>query len=150
MDMVFCHGCAKELHKSAPSCPGCGAPQAAHSPHAGSTTQRSENWYLEPLKKYATFSGRARRKEYWYFVLFSTIITVVLAIVSSLMDIKDVLNGLYNLAVLLPTIAVGVRRMHDTGRSGWWILLPIVNIIFLAQDGQSGDNKYGPDPKKTA
>jgi uncharacterized membrane protein YhaH (DUF805 family) len=148
VDMIYCHGCGKQLHKTAPSCPGCGAPQQAAQPvRGGATANASTNWYLVVLKKYATFSGRARRKEYWYYTLFSLIIYVALSAIGAVVGVKDVLGSLYSLAVAIPGIAVGVRRLHDTGRSGWWLLLPIVNIIFLAQDGQAGSNNYGDDPK---
>ena len=104
------------------------------------------NWYLEVLKKYAEFEGRARRSEYWYFVLVNTIISVVLAIIGAATN-TTILRGLYSLAVLLPSIAVGVRRMHDIGKSGWYILVPIYNLILASTEGDSGDNEYGPDPK---
>jgi uncharacterized membrane protein YhaH (DUF805 family) len=82
-------------------------------------------WYLEVLKKYAVFKGRARRKEYWYFVLFNTLITIVLGIIDGVTGLVSaeagigLLSGLYTLAVLIPSIAVSVRRLHDTNRSGW-------------------------------
>ena len=118
------------------------------------------NCYLEVLKKYAVFSGRARRKEYWMFFLFNLIITAVLALIDSLTGTFSsqaglgLLSGLYSLAVLIPSIAVTVRRLHDTGRSGWWILLGLIPIIggiilliFMVLDSQPGENQYGPDPK---
>ena len=101
--------------------------------------------YLEVLKKYAVFSGRARRKEYWMFFLFNILITVVLNLIGAILGISSILSGIYGLAVLIPGIAVAIRRMHDTGRSGWWLLLPIVDIVFLIQNSQQGDNKYGPN-----
>ncbi len=104
------------------------------------------NWYLEVLKKYAVFSGRARRKEYWMFFLFHMIISIALGFIEGILG-SSMLFYIYYLAVLLPSIAVGVRRMHDTGRSGWWLLLPLVNLVFLVQDSQPTDNKYGPNPK---
>jgi uncharacterized membrane protein YhaH (DUF805 family) len=115
-------------------------------------------WYTEVLKKYAVFSGRARRKEYWMFVLVSTIVSIVLAILDGILNTQSdngfgLLQGIYALAVLLPSLAVGVRRLHDTNRSGWWILIAltgiglIVLIVFYAQEGNPGDNQYGPDPK---
>ena len=107
------------------------------------------NWYLEVLKKYAVFSGRARRKEYWMFFLFNLIIAFVLGFVEGLAGGPGVLGNLYALAVLIPGIAVGVRRMHDTDHSGWWLLLPIVNLVFLVQDSQQGDNRFGSNPKAT-
>ena len=105
------------------------------------------NWYIGALKKYAVFSGRARRMEYWMFVLFNLIIGFVLGFVEGLAGGPGIVGNIYSLAVLIPGIAVGVRRKHDTDRSGWWLLLPIVNIVFLAQDGKQEDNRFGPDPK---
>jgi uncharacterized membrane protein YhaH (DUF805 family) len=99
------------------------------------------NWYLAVLKKYAVFSGRARRKEYWMFILFNLIIAFVLGFVEGIVGGKGLLGNLYTLAMIIPGIAVGVRRMHDTDRSGWWLLLPIVNLVFLIQDSQHGNNR---------
>jgi len=118
------------------------------------------NWYLEVLKKYAEFSGRARRKEYWYFFLFNIIVSVVLMVIDVGTGSFDeqigmgFLSGIYTLAVLIPSIAVSIRRLHDTNRSGWWLLIAvipiiggIVLIIFMVQDGTSGENQHGSDPK---
>jgi uncharacterized membrane protein YhaH (DUF805 family) len=117
-------------------------------------------WYTDVLKKYVEFSGRARRKEFWMFALISTIISIVLSIIDRIIGTdfnngsNGVLQSIYGLAVLLPSIAVGVRRMHDTNRSGWWVLinlLPCIGwiwfIVLAAQEGVAGDNQYGPDPK---
>lgn len=111
-------------------------------------------WYLKVLKNYVGFGGRARRKEYWMFTLFSFIITLILTIIESLVDLTDILTGLYALAVLLPSLAVSVRRLHDTGRSGWWLLialLPLIGaiilLVFTCQDSQPHDNEYGENPK---
>jgi uncharacterized membrane protein YhaH (DUF805 family) len=113
------------------------------------------NYYSDVLKKYAVFSGRARRKEYWMFVLINTIISIVLGWAASTNN--QVLVGvsyLYVLAVLIPSIAVFVRRLHDTNHSGWWIfigLIPLVGaiilLVFSVKDSQPGDNQYGPNPK---
>lgn len=132
------------------------------------------NWYFEVLRKYATFTGRARRKEYWMFTLIHLIIcfaiTIPAVILASNGDeelggIFIILLMLYILATFIPSLAVTVRRLHDTGRSGWWILLnfiPVVNtigsivmIIFMCMDSQpgndqdstTGNNKYGVNPK---
>ena len=117
------------------------------------------NWYLEALKKYAVFSGRARRKEYWYFVLFNIIIGLVLGFIEGNLGLfsdspESILSSLYSLAVLLPWIGVNVRRLHDTGRSGWWLLIgfvPIVGaivlLVFMVQDSAADENQYGPNPK---
>ncbi len=109
------------------------------------------NWYLEVLRKYSVFSGRARRKEYWMFYLFNIIIVGALGLFEGIAGIagsdQSVLGSIYQLAVLIPSIAVGVRRMHDTDHSGWWLLVPIVNLIFAVSDGTRGDNRFGADPK---
>ncbi len=107
------------------------------------------NWYMTVLKKYAEFNGRARRTEFWMFVLINAIIGWALNFVGMMLlgESGGMLGFIYNLAVLLPSIGVGIRRMHDTNRSGWWILLPFVNIYFWILEGDRGPNKYGPDPK---
>ncbi|MCG6939936.1 MAG: DUF805 domain-containing protein [Thiohalocapsa sp.] len=118
------------------------------------------NWYLDVLKKYAVFSGRAQRAEFWYFALFNTLIGIVLVLVDMALGTysKDagvgLFYGLYALGVLLPGIAVGVRRLHDTSRTGWWYLLvaipligALVLLVFFVQDSTPGANQYGPNPK---
>ena len=118
------------------------------------------DWHLEALNKYATFGGRARRKEYWYFFLFNTLISIALMIVDAVTGTfsaesgSGLLSGLYTLGVLIPGIAVMVRRLHDTNRSGWWfwiLLIPIIGaivlIVFLASDSKPEKNQYGLSPK---
>lgn len=111
------------------------------------------NWYFEVLKKYGAFNGRARRSEYWYFFLFNLIASFSLGIIDGLIGTFDEASGLgligsvYSLAVLVPSIAVGVRRMHDVGKSGWFLLIPIYNLILAVTAGEVGENEYGPDPK---
>jgi uncharacterized membrane protein YhaH (DUF805 family) len=120
------------------------------------------SWYLEVLKKYAVFSGRARRAEYWYFVLFNIIVAIVLSLIDTLLGTFNfmqgvgLLSGLYSLAVLIPTLAVTVRRLHDVDRSGWWIfinLIPLIGtivlLVFAVTDGTPGSNRYGPNPKES-
>ena len=104
------------------------------------------NYYIKVLQNYATFSGRARRKEYWMFVLFNVIVAFAFGFVCGLIGIPEIAN-LYTLAVLLPSIAVGVRRMHDVGKSGWFLLIPIYNFILAVTEGEKGENQYGADPK---
>jgi uncharacterized membrane protein YhaH (DUF805 family) len=119
------------------------------------------SWYLEALKKYAVFSGRSRRTEFWYFVLFNIIVTIVLSLIDTLLGTFNILrgvgllSGIYGLAVLIPTLAVIVRRLHDVDRSGWWILIglipligAIVLLVFELTPGTPGSNRYGPDPKQ--
>ena len=104
------------------------------------------NYFITVLQKYAQFSGRARRSEYWYFALFSTIISIVLTLIGTALNFR-LLGNIYSIAVIIPSIAVGVRRMHDVGKSGWFILIPIYNFILACTDGTPGDNEYSPDPK---
>jgi len=113
------------------------------------------NYYLDVLKKYTVFSGRAGRKEYWMFFLFHLIITFVLVLFAEFIKSRTFLPTLYGLAVLLPSLAVFVRRLHDTNHSGWWwfisfipIVGSIVLLIFLVKDSQPGENQYGPNPKE--
>jgi len=120
------------------------------------------HWYLDVLKKYAVFGGRARRKEYWLFTLFNMIIAYVLLAIDYLVGTDygsnmGLLYTLYILATLLPSLAVFVRRLHDTGRSGWWFFIgfvplvgAIILIVFMVLDSQSGSNKYGEDPKSVS
>lgn len=118
------------------------------------------NYYLAVIKKYAVFSGRARRSEYWFFVLFNFIVSVVLGFIDGLTGMFNpevgvgVLGVLYSLFILVPGIAVAVRRMHDTGRSGWWVLINLVPfvgwiifLVFAVQDSKEGSNEYGESPK---
>ena len=121
------------------------------------------------LSKYATFSGRAIRSEYWYFVLFNFLGQILLGIIDGILfDTGSMmhgtgflsfqseggpLSGLFSLAILLPSIAVGVRRLHDIGKSGWWlllILLPLIGFLvllyFFVQPSEPGANRYGPGP----
>ena len=86
------------------------------------------NYYISVLQNYATFSGRARRKEYWMFFLFNMIFSFIFGFICGLIGVPELAN-LYTLVVLLPSIAVAVRRMHDVGKSGWFILIPIYNLI---------------------
>jgi len=138
-------------------------------------------WMLLPLRRYATTSGRSRRKEYWMFYLFFILGSAILAAIDDAAGLvrndTGVLSGIFGLATLVPGVAVTVRRLHDTDRSGWWILAPLgamiagvalmaVNVwvgmavliagvavtgiallVFLCQDGTHGDNRFGPDPK---
>ena len=119
------------------------------------------NYYIDCLtKKYACFSGRARRQEYWLFVLFNFIAAFVVGFVGGILAGATgvaafaFLGTIYNLAVLIPGLAVLARRLHDTGRSGWWFLIAIIPligwivlIVFCCLDSQPGDNQYGPNPK---
>ena len=117
-------------------------------------------WYLKVLNNYAVFSGRARRKEYWMFYLFNLIFFIIALILDNIAGttIEDGFYGLfyflYAIAVLLPSLAVSVRRLHDLGKSGWFIfitLIPFIGgiwfLVLMCSDGNSGENEYGPNPK---
>jgi uncharacterized membrane protein YhaH (DUF805 family) len=118
-------------------------------------------WYTTVLKNYAGFGGRARRKEFWWFQLCQIVILLILFILDLRLGTTGsarpglgVLSGLYALGTFIPALAVEVRRLHDTGRSGWWVLFglvplvgPIVLLVFLLQDSHPGENQYGPNPK---
>lgn len=112
------------------------------------------HWYLNVIKKYAVFQGRARRKEYWMFTLFNFIVTILLTIVEYMTGIQSVLVIIYSLILLLPSIGVAVRRLHDIGKTGWWLLISLIPVIggivllvFNCLDSEPGANKYGPSPK---
>ncbi|MCX6702562.1 MAG: DUF805 domain-containing protein [Candidatus Wolfebacteria bacterium] len=133
------------------------------------------NYYFAAFKKYAVFSGRAQRAEYWYFVLFNIVVTVAISAISAIIGfvasnmlglaigglidsfIKFVVTLLYCLAVFIPGLAVAVRRLHDVGKNGWMLLIALIPIIgaiwlivLLATDSNPGENKYGPNPKGVA
>ena len=115
------------------------------------------NTYLSVLKQYAVFSGRAGREEYWIFFLFNVVIGAALTVIDHLIGTGDALSALYAIGVIIPSLAVGVRRLHDTNRSAWWILIglvpligPVVLLIFSIQESQPGDNRYGPNPAESA
>ena len=117
------------------------------------------NYFIYCLKNYFNFSGRATRSEFWYFMLFVLLFGIVIKLIEVIMGMgiydSGILSLIYDLALLIPTLAVSTRRLHDTNRSGWWnliMLVPIIGIIvlivFYCQDSKE-DNKYGVNPKKT-
>ncbi|MEH6939434.1 DUF805 domain-containing protein [Bacillus sp. JJ664] len=113
-------------------------------------------WYLKVLKNYVGFEGRARRKEYWMFNLFNVIAIILLSFIESFTGISPVLSGVYSVAVFLPSLAVGARRLHDIGKSAWWLLIGLIPIIgglvllvFTLLKSEDHDNKYGPNPKQS-
>lgn len=115
------------------------------------------NGYLATLKKYADFSGRARRTEYWLFVLFNMVIAMLLGVVDYVLGSAGLVGLIFGLAILIPSIAVAVRRLHDTNRSGWWLLIAIIPVIgtialliFLVLDSTPGENRFGANSKTAA
>lgn len=122
-------------------------------------------WFTLALRRYAVFSGRSQRAEFWFFMLLSTLIQVALMVLDDAMGWVFHVDGIENgvsstialMALLLPTLSVGARRLHDIGKSGWWqllILLPVVGFIILlffwVRDGQAGQNAHGNNPKLTS
>ena len=116
------------------------------------------DYFLHVLKNYAVFRGRARRREYWMFTLFSLIFSAAAFILDYVLgfakDGNGVISSLYSLALLVPSLAVGVRRLHDVNKSGWFMFIlfvPLVGVIWLlvldCTEGTDGPNEYGPDPK---
>lgn len=114
------------------------------------------NLILGVLRKSAVFGGRASRKEFWMFFLFLWIVFAIFGCVHAIIvlhfglekiDLKGPVANLYSLAIFILSLAVSVRRMHDVGRSGWWAIIPIGNLLFFCLDSQPGDNQYGPNPK---
>ncbi len=113
------------------------------------------NWFMSVVTQhYFDFNGRARRAEFWWYILVYLIIAIVLNVIGSILHLNGLLGGLFGLALLLPSIGVAVRRLHDTNRSGWWyfiVLVPLVGVVLLsiwfAAEGTKGPNTYGPDPK---
>jgi uncharacterized membrane protein YhaH (DUF805 family) len=114
-------------------------------------------WYLKVLKEnYADFNGRARRTEFWMFALINFVVAIVLGSIGYIIG-TSILSTIYSLAVIVPGIAVSVRRLHDIGKSGWWwliVFVPIIGgivlIVFAVMDSQPGDNEYGANPKGVA
>jgi len=118
-------------------------------------------WMTMPLKRYADFQGRSRRKEYWFFVLFIIIVAVVLGLVEGILGMSGTVGGAYGpltliflLAIIVPSIAVQVRRFHDQDKSGWFVLLGLIPfigglivLVFMFLEGTRGPNRFGPDPK---
>lgn len=117
-------------------------------------------WYKKVLSQYADFKGRARRKEFWMFVLFNFIFACIAAVIDNILGLTysetgtGPFYGIYALAVLIPGLAVSVRRLHDIGKSGWWLLITLVPIIggiwllvLYCKDSEAGANKWGPNPK---
>ena len=113
--------------------------------------ERKSLWqhYVDVLTKdYANFNGRARRREYWGFTLFNTLVSYAISLGLAAIDPSLAsISMIYSLAVLIPTLAVAIRRMHDVGKSGWFLLIPIYNLILAATEGDRGSNEYGIDPK---
>jgi len=139
----FCGGCGTNLHSGEASID-------AELPMVGFGDAISRGF-----SNYFTFYGRATRAENWWWALFTIIGMVALSIVENIAGIPAVLSGIFRLATLIPSFAVGARRLHDINRSGWWLLLWfailigwIILIVWAIKQGDKGPNKYGPDPRQ--
>ncbi len=148
---MFCRACGGSLHSTAPLCPHCGAPQVCAGGGDG-IARTFANSISICFRKYITFTGRAPRAEFWYFLLFIWLVGIVLVVVSSQSQAGGWFNALFSLGTFLPCIAVQVRRLHDVDRSGWWywiMLIPIVGAILLlvwtCTRGSRGSNRFGPE-----
>ncbi len=155
--MVFCRGCGTEIHETAPVCPKCGAPQRLRI--VGEPDDQKPRTFANSiaisLKRYAQFSGRAPRAEYWYFTLFVVLIGFGARVIDGLW-LRSHLGPfavIVDLAFLIPSLAVAVRRLHDLGRTGWWLLLDFVPIlgwiillVWFCTRGTRGANRFGVDP----
>lgn len=106
------------------------------------------DYYFDCLAKYATFSGRARRKEFWMFLLVSFVISICVGVAEKLFAIPHFAT-FYNVAIFLPSLAVSIRRMHDVNKSGWYQLIPFYGFYLCCLAGDEGPNRFGPDPKET-
>jgi len=111
------------------------------------------NWYIDVIKKYAVFEGRASRQEYWMFVLINLVIVIALGGIDAAVGTYGIIGLVYGLAVLLPAIGVTIRRLHDTGRSGWWMLINMIPVIgffiylfFVIQDSKPEGDKFDVSP----
>ncbi len=160
---MFCSKCGAENPDSAKFCKGCGNPTKAsvHPVHANNSGMASENnirnaWdcFLGVFRKYATFNGRASRREFWSFAFFNFIFTFLIVSIDHLLGSK-LLFYAYTLVLAFPSLSVTVRRLHDTGRSGWMYLIflipiagPIILLVFMATKGTPSANQYGPSPQK--
>lgn len=159
---MFCKNCGEENLDSANFCKSCGgsigvANQNAYTNNYETTlggNQKSPwDFYLACFRKYATFTGRAQRAEYWYFALFNSIIYLILFFISSAYLIQ-ILCIVFYLAMMIPGLAVAVRRLHDVGKGGWMILISLIPLIgsiwlliLMVTDSNPGNNQYGPNPK---
>lgn len=153
-----CPYCKEDIHDEAIKCKHCGS-MLSQGSSAVEASPSVFGYFVKGLKNYATFSGRARRKEYWFYLLFYTMFMLLLSFIDGVMGLYSVeagigfFSGIYALALLIPSLAVSVRRLHDTNRSGWWLLISLVPLIgaivllvFFCQDSKA-ENQHGKNPK---
>ena len=155
-----CPNCGRDNPEGAQFCSACGVPLSSPGPFRpqGAATELTMVSFPDAIKlgfnRYFDFRGRSTRAEFWWWALFELIAGIALPIADAIAGTSGILGGLFELAVLIPGLAVGVRRLHDTNRTGWWLLLVFAVIIgwivllvwFIKQD-DAGPNKYGPDSR---
>ena len=149
-DSSFCGSCGSKISGSVTS----GNQVGRETPSNSKTENAFIQYFVGGLKKYGTFEGRASRKEYWMFTLFSFLISFCLGFfegiyhgINEIETSYSVLGNIFALAIFLPSIALAIRRMHDVDKSGWYSLIPIYNLILLCTEGTPGDNRFGAVPK---
>ena len=159
---MFCSACGHECLDGTQFCSKCGVSLSSGG-NLGRQMREADSpfsYYTGAFSKYFQFQGRARRAEYWWFTLFNMLISIAITVVeigAGLTDLEATygpLSTLYLLALFFPTLALGVRRLHDIGRSGWWLLIGIIPLIgivvlliFVCTDSERGENAFGPSPK---
>jgi uncharacterized membrane protein YhaH (DUF805 family) len=150
-DEMYCPNCGTIIKATAEICPKCGARQRPFSlSGTGGVSGKTKNgldYFMDVMKKYdLLFSGRARRSELWWFVLFSGIVQILVGILSYLLFESEVLTSFVSMVFFAPNISVWWRRMHDAGKPGGYLFIPVYDIILAVQPSERGINKYGPDP----
>ena len=160
--VMFCSACGHECLDGAKFCSKCGVSISGGAASSGAIEKADSpfSYYTGAFSKYFQFQGRARRAEYWWFTLFNALMSTGITIVENGTGLTDMeasfgpLSALYLLVTLLPTLTLGVRRLHDIGRSGWWLLIGIIPfigilvlLVFVCIDSEHGDNAFGPSPE---
>lgn len=156
--MKYCGNCGSKLEKESIYCSGCGkkVSNSSHKEVSASHNDYDEklglfDTYIHSIKNYIEFDGRASRREFWNFMIFNWVIYFFLVLFEVFVGINPtgedgVFSVLFSLFTIIPSISISVRRIHDTGREGWWILLPFINLILAFTKGDNGDNQYGEEP----